>query len=166
MVPMTSEAQRHLAARIRADRQVWRDLVAEVGRERMLEPGPMGEWTFKDMAAHLAAWRNARIPMIEAIGRGDPVPPPPWPAELDDDDDSINAWFQERDRDRPLDDALADYDGTFERLAAAIEALPEAVAHDPNALPWAEGTPAVDIDFTDHLRGEHLGAVREWLATR
>jgi hypothetical protein len=48
---MTSQARQ-----FRADRQVWGDLVAEVGRERMLEPGPMGEWTFKDMAAHLAAW--------------------------------------------------------------------------------------------------------------
>jgi hypothetical protein len=160
---MTSEAQRELAARIRADRQVWRDLVAEVGRDRMLEPGPMGDWTFKDMAAHLAAWRNARIPMIEAIGRGEPIPPPPWPAELDDDD-PINAWFRERDRDKPLDDVIADYDASFERLAAAIEALPDAVAHDPSALPWAGGTSAVDIDFTDHLHDEHLPDVRRWLA--
>ena len=55
---MTSAAQRELAGRIRADQQVWRDLVAEMGPERMLEPGPMGDWTFKDLAAHLAAWRN------------------------------------------------------------------------------------------------------------
>jgi hypothetical protein len=162
---MTSEAQRELAARIRADRHVWRDLVAEVGRERMLEPGPMGEWTFKDMAAHLAAWRNARIPMIEAIGRGEPVRRAPWPAAMHDDD-VINDWFQERDRGRTLEAVLDDYDRSFERLAAAIEALPEAVAHDPNALPWAGGTAAVDIDFTDHLHDEHLPDVRAWLAAR
>jgi hypothetical protein len=162
---MTSEAQRQLAARVRADRQVWRDLVAEVGRERMLEPGPMGDWTFKDMAAHLAAWRNARIPMIEAISRGESVPPPPWPAEMDDDD-AINTWLQARDRDRPLDEVLDDYDRSFERLAAAIEALPEDVAHDPNGLPWAGGTRAVDIDFTDHLHDEHLPDVRAWLEAR
>jgi hypothetical protein len=162
---MTSTVQRDLAERVRADRQVWRDLVAEVGRERMLQPGPMGEWTFRDMAAHLAAWRNTRIPMIEAIARGEPVPPAPWPASMDDDD-TINAWFQERDRDRGLDDVLDDYDRSFERLAAAIEALPERVAHDPNALPWAGGTAAVDIDFTDHLHDEHLPDVRAWLAAR
>lgn len=160
---MTSQAQHVPAARVRADRQVWRDLVADVGRERMLEPGPMGEWTFRDMAAHLAAWRNARIPMLEAIGRREPVPAAPWPADMDDDD-AINAWLQERDRDRPLDEVLADYDGSFERLAAAIEALPEAVAHDPDALPWAGGTPAVDIDWTDHLHDEHLPDVKAWLA--
>ena len=161
---MTSEAQRDLAARVRADRQVWRDLVAEVGRERMLEPGPMGEWTFKDLAAHLAAWRNIRIPQIEALARGEPVRPAAWPAGLgEDDDEAINHWFHERDRDRSLDDVLADYDGSFERLAAAVEALPEEVARDPNAMPGFEGTPIVDADFTEHLHVEHLPSVRAWL---
>ena len=141
--------------------------MAEVGRDRMLEPGPMGEWTFKDMAAHLAAWRNTRIPIVEAIAKGEPVPPEPWPAELGEDDyELINDWFHARDRDRPLDEVLADYDGTFERLAAAIEALPEEIAHDPNGLPWTDGTPAVDIDWTEHLHDEHLPDARAWLTTR
>ncbi len=133
----------------------------------MLEPGPMGEWTFKDMAAHLAAWRNARIPMVEAIAKARPLPPSPWPGGLGEDDyDLINAAFQARDRDRPLDEVLADYDSSFERLAAAIESLPEELAHDPNGLPWADGTPAVDIDWTEHLHDEHLPDARAWLETR
>ena len=163
---MTSDRQRQVAAAIRADQQLWRDLVAEVGRDRMLEPGPMGEWTFKDLTAHLAAWRNIRIPMVEAVARGEAIPATPWPASMDDDYDAINEWFQDRDRDRSLDDVLADYDRSFERLALAIESLPESAAHDPNALPWAEGTAAVDIDFTDHLHGEHLPAIRAWLERR
>src|SRR5436190_9441267 len=95
LVPMPSPEQQAAADRVRADQQFWRALVDEVGRDRMNEPGPMGEWTFKDLAAHLAGWRNARIPMIEAVGRGEPVPPPPWPADMDDDD-AINAWLQRR----------------------------------------------------------------------
>jgi hypothetical protein len=162
---MTTDRQRQVAAAVRADQQFWRSLVAEVGRDRMLEPGPMGEWTFKDLTAHLAVWRNARIPMIEAVGRGEALPPAPWPAELKEDVDAINVWTRERDRDRSLDDVLADYDRSFERLAAALEALPESTAHDPVALPWAEGTPAVDIDFTEHLHEEHVPAIRAWLST-
>jgi hypothetical protein len=164
---MTSEQQKAAADRIRADREFWRDLVAEVGREHMHEPGPMGEWTFKDLAAHLAAWRNYRIPMIVAVTRGEPVPAPPWPAGLGEDDyDAINAWLQRRDSDRSLDDVLDDYDGSFERLAVALEALPERVAHDPNGLPWMDGEAAVDADFTEHLHGEHAPAVRAWLDSR
>jgi hypothetical protein len=164
---MTSTKQREAADRVRADQRFWRDLVAEVGRDRMAEPGPMGDWTFKDMAAHLAAWRDYRIPMIQAAGRGAPMPPPPWPADLVEDDyDAINAWFQARDAGRSLDDVLDDYDGSFERLATALEALPEAVAEDPNGLPWTDGDAAVDIDFTDHLHGEHAPAIRAWLDAR
>jgi len=164
---MPSEKQRAAADRIRADRTFWRDLVAEVGRERMHEPGPMGEWSFKDLAAHLAAWRNYRIPAVEAVAHGEPVPAPPWPAGMAEDDyDGINAWFRERDSTRTLADVLDDYDRSFERLAAALEALPESVAHDPHGLPWMDGEAAVDADFTEHLHGEHAPSVRAWLDTR
>jgi hypothetical protein len=161
---MASRQQRAAAERLREDRRFWQSVVAEVGRARMNQPGPMGEWTFKDLTAHLAAWRNYRIPMVEAAGRGEPIPAPPWPAELAEDDyDEINAWFQQRDAARSLDDVLGDYDGSFERLARAIEELPEDVAHDPQALPWMGGETAVDADFTEHLHGEHLPAIRAWL---
>jgi hypothetical protein len=166
---MTSEAQRAQAERIRADQRFWRNLVHEIGRHRMVEAGPMGDWTFRDLAAHLAAWRTFRIPQIEAVGRGEPPPGPPWPAELeaiDDDFASVNGWLQERDRDRTLDEVLDDYDRSFERLAAAIEALPEAVAADPAAFDFMGGIPIVDGDFTEHLHEEHLPAIRAWLDQR
>ncbi len=131
----------------------------------MHEPGPMGEWTFKDLAAHLAAWRNTRIPMIEAVARSEPIPAPPWPPAMDDFDE-INAWFHARDADRPLEDVLDDYDSSFDRLAAALESLSDEAALNPNALPWTEGTAAVDVDFTEHLHEEHLPTIRAWLASR
>jgi hypothetical protein len=163
---MTSARQREQAARIRADQRFWRELVREVGTDRMLEAGPMGEWTFKDLAAHLAAWRNTRVAQIEAVARSQPLPASPWPIAIDDDDDAINAWFQGRDESRSIEDVLADYDRSFDRLADAIEALPDAVAEDPNGLPWIEGTAAVDLDFTEHLHEEHLPDIRAWLERR
>ena len=164
---MTSEAQREVAVRIRDDQRFWRSIVAEVGRDRMEEPGSIGEWTFRDLVAHLVAWRNMRIPSIEAAARGLPEPPRPWPPEIAGDDyDGINRWFQDRDRDRSLDDVLDDYDRSFERLAQAIEALPEAIAHDPNGMAWTGGEPVVDLDFTEHLHEEHLPDIRAWLDRR
>lgn len=40
-------------AAIDAERNAWRELVAAVGPGRMDAPGPMGDWTFKDLVAHL-----------------------------------------------------------------------------------------------------------------
>jgi len=154
-----------VVATIRADQAFWRALVAEVGPDRMTEPGPMGEWTFKDLASHLAGWRNYRIAQLEAAGRGEPEPPTPWPAELEEDDD-INDWIHARDRDRSVDEVVADYDSTFERLAAAIERLPDSTVSDPDAFPWTGGEPLIAGDFTMHLHEEHLPAVRAWLDGR
>jgi len=157
-----TRTKEELAASVRADRDFWRALVDEVGRDRMNEPGPMGEWSFKDMAAHLAGWRNRRIAILEADLRGEPEPAPPWPAELDDDD-PINDWINEQAKNRSLDEVLADYDGTFERLAAALEAFPESTLADPDAFAWADGEALLEADFTGHLHDEHYPSVRAWL---
>jgi hypothetical protein len=155
--------QAELAAAIRADRQAWRDLVAEVGPGRTELPGAMGDWTFRDVAGHLAGWRNLRIPELEAAARGEPPPPIPWP-HADDEYDAINAWIRERDRSRSTEELIADYDGTFERVAAAIEGLPPTMIDDPNAFAFTDGIALADRDFTEHLHVEHEPALRAWLA--
>src|SRR5690349_5003052 len=119
-----AQAKADVLARIEAARAEWQGLVAEVGEGRMEQPGPMGEWTFKDLAAHLTGWRERTIARLEAAGQGEEAPPPQWPRHLNDDD-AINTWIYEQNRDRPLKDVLADADRSFERLAAAIAALPD-----------------------------------------
>ena len=47
-------------AAIRADQEFWRALAAEVGPARYADPGPMGDWSFADMAGHLTGWRSGR----------------------------------------------------------------------------------------------------------
>lgn len=160
---MTQLTKRQTIAAIRADCQFWRSLVDEVGIDRMDEPGPMGGWTFRDLAAHLAGWRNFRIAQFEAVARGEPLPAPPWPPELDDDD-SINAWIHHAAAGRSLDDVLADYESTFDRLADALESLPDDLLADPNAFPWTDGEPILALDFLRHLHEEHLPSIRAWLA--
>ncbi len=123
----------------------------------------MGDWSFRELAGHLAGWRDCRCAQLEAAARGGPDAPPPWPARLEDLDE-INDWIRDRDRDRPTDDLIAAYDASFERLASAIEALPERLFDDPAAFPWTGGIALRDADFTEHLREEHEPQVRAWLA--
>ena len=149
-------------AALKADQQFWRDLAAEVGPDRYGEPGPMGDWNFGDMAGHLLGWRNRTITRLDALGRGEPEPAPPWPAGLGDDDDVINDWIREQDAGRSPEELVAAYDHSFDRLIAAIEAVPGEQLTDPAAFPWLEG-PLVDADFTGHLHEEHVPSVRAWL---
>ena len=152
-------------AAIRADQQFWRDLAAEVGPDRYAEPGPMGEWSFGDMAGHLLGWRNRTLARLEAFSRGEPDPPNPWPAELDaalDDDDSTNAWIHDHHADRSPAQLVGDYDASYDRLVAVLETMSDNKLTDPDAIAWV-GTALVDVDFTDHLHDEHVPSVRAWL---
>ena len=151
-----------LVARIGELQQEWRDLVAEVGPDRMTEPGPMGEWSFKDLAAHLYGWRERTLERLEAQADDRPVGPPPWPEELDDDD-VINDWIHDRGMRQTTDEALAEVDASYDRLAAALGRLPESVLTDPRGIDWLDGEAATDIDWVSHLHEEHMPSIRAWL---
>ena len=149
-------------AALRADQEFWRALAAEVGPARYAEPGPMGEWTFTDMAGHLAGWRERTISRVLAVARGEPEPAPPWPAGLDADDDvdRVNDWIRDRDAGRSPEQLVAEYDASYDRLIEALETVP---AHLQAAkAPWADEA-LVDVDFTGHLHDEHVEPVKEWL---
>lgn len=151
-------------ARIAAGRVFWRNLVAEVGEDRMEEPGPMGDWTFRDLASHLLGWRQQFIGRLEAAVEGRPEPPTPWPPDLGGD--AINPWIRARDLGRPLRDVLDDIDGSYERLALAMAALPADLLVRPDAFPWMDGEPLADTDLFSHLHQEHEASIRAWLAQR
>jgi uncharacterized protein (TIGR03083 family) len=149
-------------AGIRADQQLWRDLAAEVTPARYAEPGPMGEWSFGDLAGHLVGWRNRTLARLEAFGRGEPDPAPPWPSELDDDD-RLNDWIHARHAGRSPEQLVGEYTASYDRLLAALAAIPDAKLSDPHAIPFLEGESLVDQTFTGHLHDEHLPSVRAWL---
>ena len=154
-------------AAIRTDQQFWRRLAVEVGPERYAEPGPMGEWSFGDLAGHLVGWRNRTLTRLEAFSRGEPDPPNPWPAELDDaatldDDDSINAWIHAQHAGRSSPELVGRLDASYDRLVAILEGLSEAVLADP-ATTARFGTSLLDVDFGHHLHDEHVPGVRSWL---
>ena len=161
---MNDEARREaLIEGIEGVRERWQRLVAEVGPERLEQPGAMGDWTFKDVAAHLSAWRRRTVDRLEAAARGAPEPPPFWPAELGStEDDTINAWIHERTKDRPASELLSEADAIYDDFVAAVRALPIDAVTDPQRFAWLAGEPLADVDFGGHL-DEHEPGIRRWL---
>jgi hypothetical protein len=164
---MTSSLTREEAlAAFDAARREHQAFLASIPRERMTEPGATGPWSVKDVIAHVAAWRGRTLARLEAAAAGQPEPPPPWPPELEEDD-PINAWFYEQHRDDPLDDVLARWDASFDRLRALLAALPDEALFDPAYFPWLEGTALIEAvpgGFLGHFREEHEPVLRAWLA--
>ncbi|CAA9535208.1 MAG: hypothetical protein AVDCRST_MAG59-163 [uncultured Thermomicrobiales bacterium] len=169
---MQTTAGQVLAA-IERERAAWDDLLGRVGEGRMLEPGPMGEWTFKDLVAHLNGWSDRRLDKLEAVAHGQPEPAPGWPAEFGDGDEDeqveqINAWIYERNKDRLLTEVLEESREGYARLAAIVGMVPEEGLNDPARFPAEEGsTLGLDLvsgAFWGHLHQEHEPAIRAWLA--
>jgi hypothetical protein len=70
--------------------QQWEGLLEQIGEAHMDQGGVNGQWSFKDLVAHLTGWQPRLISSIQAAQRSEPEPPPPWPAHLQTDDE-INA---------------------------------------------------------------------------
>lgn len=155
-----------ILGRIDADETAWQQLVADVPPARMDEPGPMGEWSFRDLVSHLLAWRNRTMGRLSAAAAGAPRPPAPWPADMTDDD-PINDWFRQQDAGRSARDLLDDYAASFGRLRSAVAALPGDAflgeTDTPGYFRWRDGQGEIQSDFAGHL-ADHAADVRSWLA--
>ena len=159
-------ARRRLIERVLDEQRAWREVVDEVGMDRMDEPGPMGEWSFRDLAWHLLAWRERTIARLEAGAAGEPMPSDPWP-DGTPGDDAVNDWMQEQGRGRPASQVLAAIDASFERLANALGRFPEEQLTSSDGLPGFEDIgAATEVDWVSHWHVEHEADVRRWLKER
>jgi hypothetical protein len=160
-------------AEIDRQRDWWERLLAEVGEERMERPGAAGDWTFKDVVAHLSGWQRRTLNRFQAVRHDQPVPPPPWSAELgpiedeDEEVERINDWIYERNRDRSVTDVLAESRGQWDELREVVGVLPDAVLNDPVRFPGLEeeslAQSVVGGSLLGHFHEEHEPAIRAWL---
>ncbi len=144
--------------------QQWEAFLDQIGLERMDQPGVAGEWSIKDLVAHLNGWQPRLIASIQAAQRGEPEPPPPWPAHLKTDDE-INAWIYESNRGRSVREVLDESHKVFQQHLAVIEDLPDNVRIEPEwHLVWLGDKRFPAGEFFDHFHNDHEPDVRAWLA--
>ena len=112
-----------------------------------------GDWSVRDILAHVAGWHREEIAMLERMARGER----PVPESADyTDDDAWNARFVAKWRDASAGEVLAELKGIKEAYVAAAGRLPEER--------FEEGRTAhrlVQQGCTEHYR-EHGGEIREW----
>lgn len=153
--------------KFRQERADWTALVESIGPERMALGGAMGEWTFKDLVAHLTGWRKRTVQRIQAGCGGIAPLPASWPpgasAETEAGTEQINRFIHEQNHDRPLEEVLTESEKTLDNLQEALENLPEDAFADPNCFDWMEGKALGDVDIFGHWHEEHEQDVRQWM---
>jgi len=112
-----------------------------------------GDWSVRDILAHVAGWHREEIAMLERMARGER----PVPESADyTDDDAWNARFVAKWRAASAGEVLAELKAIKEAYLAAAGRLPEER--------FEEGRTAqrlVQQGCTEHYR-EHADEIREW----
>ena len=117
----------------------------------------LGEWSVRDIVAHIAGWHQEMSPVLERLARGErPIPP----GVSYDDVDSWNARFVQAQRTTAVADVLLELDRTHEHFLKAAAAVP-VERFQPGKTAWK----IVDGSSAHHYR-EHGQQVRNWRATR
>jgi hypothetical protein len=110
--------------RLETERRRLEQNLAGLSPAAMLEPGVVGQWSVKDVLAHLADW-EARMPVwIEAARRGGPVETPE-PGLTWKQIHTVNRRIYEAHRDQPPEKVLDYFRSTHRRFMAMAESMPE-----------------------------------------
>lgn len=145
---------------IKTGRADWDALLAQVDETRMTQPGVAGEWSVKDIIAHVTWYERETMGMVEqraVIGSE------LWYRSLDERNDAIFA----ANRDRSLSDVRTEAQQVFAALLDAIETLSEQELNDPAAfqhmptewIPWK----AIASNTYEHYP-QHSPDIQAWLA--
>ena len=147
---------------IEQGRAEWDAILAEVGRERMEQPGVEGDWTVKDIIAH-NMWNERE--MLGLVSDHALLPTETdrlWMMSNDERNEELYQVY----KDSPLDELL-DEDRTVHRqLMQAMESLDDTDMVDPNRFPgmpddWVPWKIIAGCTFNHYP--DHIKDIRSWL---
>jgi Mycothiol maleylpyruvate isomerase N-terminal domain len=149
-----------LLSMIQSARTDWELLLAGIPEAWMSEPGVVGEWSVKDVVAHIAWGEQESLGVAEAHAV---VGSELWQLSQDE----RNAAVFEQNRRRELQEVLADAQQIFHRYFEAVAALSDEDLNDPRRFAgMPEGWRPWRILYDPEHFAEHADSIRAWLARR
>lgn len=105
--------------------QTWaafQESYAGLSEAQLNEPGVTGDWSVKDILAHVSCWEAESLQHLPLILQGER---PPRYSQRYGGIDAFNALMTEQGRQRSLAEVLAQLEETHRRLMAYLESVPE-----------------------------------------
>jgi hypothetical protein len=148
--------------KIQSGRAQWDTLLADIPQARMTSPGVAGDWSIKDIIAHIAWHEQQMVGVLQAHAF---VGSDLWNLPLD----QRNAAIYEQNRQRPLDDVLTEARRVFQQLAGLLELLTDDDLNDPSHFPGMPPTwqpwDVIAGNTYKHYQ-QHTASVEAWLAQK
>jgi hypothetical protein len=149
---------------IRAERELLEAELAGISQERMTQPGVVDNWSVKDILAHISVWEKQMVGWLAESLRGEA--PQQLSSGVAWDLDGWNEQIYQKNRDKPLDQVLAEFDHSYSKALKAAKAVPEGELIDPNRFAWRESKPLWQMVAANtfwHYK-EHRETIHQWLA--
>lgn len=143
------------------EREKFLEAIDGLSDEAMQEPGVVGEWSVKDILAHLNAWEAELVKLLWQAGQG------LKPSTVHFSDMSVderNAEWFEGGRARPLELALSDFIAVRKQTIRRVEGFNDRQLNDPAHFAWSKNYPLwewIENDSYGH-EAEHTAQIMEW----
>lgn len=144
-------------------RQELVEMLQDLPDEEMLKPGVCGEWSIKDILAHLAQWEGQTVTLLFQASQGQLKP---TTAHFGKESvDEVNQRWYEASRERPLERVWEDWIAVRKQMIRRVRDWSEKDLNDPQRYPWLKGKTLAQIIAENSFEhdDEHADAIREWL---
>ncbi len=156
-----SKAQ--IVQRLQTERGRLEQNLARLRYDEMLQPGVVGQWSVKDVLAHLADWQARLMPWVAAARRGEPVETPA-PGLTWKQLDVVNQGIYQAHRDQTLVEVLEYFHATYRQFMELVEAMPEVEMLAPGRYAFTGRGLIYDwlIAYAEHDRWGKT-EIRKWM---
>lgn len=103
--------------------------------EQMVDPGVVGEWSVKDVLAHLVEWQQMALGWYRTGLRG-AVPDMPAPGYKWNQTPALNQMIYEKHRDAPLSEVMEAFSASHAEILSLIEELSNEELFTPGRYEW------------------------------
>jgi uncharacterized protein (TIGR03083 family) len=149
----TPDRKTDILEHVHATHNEFSEALAQIPPERMTLPGVNGDWSVKDVLAHISWWERHLLRRLHT-GQDDLYRPGVDPRAATD---TANAEIFAASHERPLQDIRAEFDASYQELLNALETLPAELATED------ETYQVIGADTFGHYP-EHTAMLRAWLA--
>ncbi|MBN1217468.1 MAG: ClbS/DfsB family four-helix bundle protein [Anaerolineae bacterium] len=149
---------------IQQEREALQVVLDQLTVEQMTQPGVEGDWSVKDILAHISTWEQKMVQWLEESLRGKELPAPYGVA--DDQVNEINQQIYLANKNRSLAEILAEFEASYQQALQTVESLTEDDLVDPHRFAWRRGEPMWHLVAANtwwHYR-EHRESISNWLA--
>lgn len=159
-------AKAELLATIDAEHDRLAVTLRQLSDEQLVQPGVEGDWSVKDLLAHITWWEQRLIQLLESAARGEAPPSLLLPGEdWDAAIPRLNDAAYAASRDRALDDVREAFERSFAQVVAVVSGCSEHDLFDPAGLNGIVPEAAfhmIAANTYEHYQ-EHRETIRAWI---